>query len=408
MKKQIFYWMSASLLWLACYSGMPSQAHARWMADGDKTNCPSMPRLLPDFDTVEMDADGYQAGDFAVVSLDGKMGIIRLGDGRTILPLEFDLAIGDAPPFVASKGRVWWIVDGDGAKRQLKLTGVQSVDAFSEGLAAFENRDGLYGYIDAEGAQVIPARYQQAGRMVNGRAAANLDGSWGAIDKTGKEVLPFVYAFVHLDADSRLVFVLENDGRKNILDQNGKSLVDGLPDDLSLISFNRETGVMGLKSRAENRMYLVDANGKMTSKGFDLILAYHEGMAPVMAGQKWGYADASGRLAIAPEYVFSSKFKAGLASVGGSDELFWLIDKSGKQQGKAYSSLDDFESGYYVFTDDDGAGVIDYSGRVVVSHIPGSIAAIDKDARRMLVRKQDGSWGIVDPSGCVHAGQKSF
>lgn len=64
---------------------------------------------------------------------------------------------------------------------------------FSEGLAAVK-RGTLWGYVDAQGQEVVPPRYDGAFAFSQGRAAVNRGGRWGYIDLTGREVIPLRYA----------------------------------------------------------------------------------------------------------------------------------------------------------------------------------------------------------------------
>jgi hypothetical protein len=51
-----------------------------------------------------------------------------------------------------------------------------------------------YGFIDREGNEVIPLQYVNAGYFRNGIAAVqNFDGKWGFIDPMGKHLTPFKY-----------------------------------------------------------------------------------------------------------------------------------------------------------------------------------------------------------------------
>jgi hypothetical protein len=58
--------------------------------------------------------------------------------------------------------------------------------SFSEGLARVE-LNGKWGYIDKEGKEVIPIKYDWARSFSEGLACVKLNGKWGYIDKEGKE-----------------------------------------------------------------------------------------------------------------------------------------------------------------------------------------------------------------------------
>ena len=66
------------------------------------------------------------------------------------------------------------------------------IDTFREGLAAIQlNRK--WGYIDTDGREICPIKYDDIGYFKGGIAVVNLNKKWGFIDKTGKEVIPLKY-----------------------------------------------------------------------------------------------------------------------------------------------------------------------------------------------------------------------
>ena len=56
----------------------------------------------------------------------------------------------------------------------------------SEGLAVLKV-NGLYGFIDKTGTEVIPLKYDKASNFVDGLAEVSLNGKSGFVDKGGKE-----------------------------------------------------------------------------------------------------------------------------------------------------------------------------------------------------------------------------
>lgn len=63
------------------------------------------------------------------------------------------------------------------------------LDLFSgEGLARFEDH-GLWGYVNDQGVEAIPARYEDASNFSEGLAAIKIDDLWGFIDESGAIVI---------------------------------------------------------------------------------------------------------------------------------------------------------------------------------------------------------------------------
>ena len=62
----------------------------------------------------------------------------------------------------------------------------QNVRSFSEGLAAVQQNNGRWGYINEKQEWVIPAKFEDVKEFQNGKAAAKLNGKWGFINKRGE------------------------------------------------------------------------------------------------------------------------------------------------------------------------------------------------------------------------------
>ena len=65
---------------------------------------------------------------------------------------------------------------------------------FHEGLACVK-LNGMHGYIDKIGEEVIPLKYDAAWYFREGLAKVKLNGEWGYIDKTGGDVIPLKYDY---------------------------------------------------------------------------------------------------------------------------------------------------------------------------------------------------------------------
>lgn len=72
---------------------------------------------------------------------------------------------------------------------------------------------------------------------------------------------------------------------------------------------------------------------------FTYVGVFHEGLAAVSVGGKWGYIDKTGKFAVNPQYDSASEFDKGVAQVGlkvaRTDSLidkyqYGYIDRNGK------------------------------------------------------------------------------
>lgn len=112
-------------------------------------------------------------------------------DGKVAIPPRFRFAgpfvNGLAPVISSPDGAVWFIdKSGGGVTR---IDGVDLVAPLRDGLAlAHALGTGAWGYVDANGVQVIPFQFLEARSFFEGLAAVRIPGNrgWGYIDRTGK------------------------------------------------------------------------------------------------------------------------------------------------------------------------------------------------------------------------------
>ena len=106
-----------------------------------------------------------------------------------VVPLQYD-----STTYVYS-GRAW--VKQNGAYHMIDKAGQQVGDAEWQNVFADfgwaelcrVNRNGLWGYVNAENEPVLDAVYEKATRFSDGLAAVKKDGAWYLIDESGVDVL---------------------------------------------------------------------------------------------------------------------------------------------------------------------------------------------------------------------------
>lgn len=128
------------------------------------------------------------------------------GNAKRLLAQTYGTEILD---YEAARGSLWNIYDVE-QERFLLEKGIFDDDpAWKEAQETYlpsaltwpqprlDKGSGLYGYVDREGNQVIPAQYDLAGPFVDGAAVVYFRdgmGSAAAIDETGREILPRRYS----------------------------------------------------------------------------------------------------------------------------------------------------------------------------------------------------------------------
>lgn len=210
------------------------------------------------------------------------------------------------------------------------------IDDFSEGLALIGINGRGYGYIDAAGKIVIPAKYDFGGEFHNGKAKVVRDNKWYFIDKSGNET-PF-----------------------------------GAPDGKRY----EEVGNFseGLCRVSTLKLRLMD-------------LAYHTDYESI-AGT-WGYVDETGREIIPPQYIFAYDFRGGTAIVckgKWTRDIKW--DKERKEalywtEEELWGSIDKTGKEVIPFIFDEIVGFVDTDG-MYMAHIGGW---------------KNGKWCVIDNKG---------
>ena len=85
---------------------------------------------------------------------------------------------------------IGFINDGGKITAFSKYHQYKEINDFSEGLAAVQNVEGLWGYINPEGKEVIPCQFKQADNFSEGLAGVmDKEGSIYYIDKKGKKII---------------------------------------------------------------------------------------------------------------------------------------------------------------------------------------------------------------------------
>lgn len=174
---------------------------------------------------------------------------------------------------------------------------------FSEGMAVFSSADNLYGYVDKNGNQVLPAKFASANIFNDGLAAVMPDGEkelWGYIDKTGKMVISPAFSKAGLFGEG-LACVRTPEDKWLIIDNAGnevssikKTIYDagvfseGLcavknyierpnEDDLELWGFTDTTGTIAIDFK------------------YDEVTPFRNGIAQVLVGGHIGYINKTGK-----------------------------------------------------------------------------------------------------------------
>lgn len=124
---------------------------------------------------------------------------------------------------------------------------------------------------------------------------------------------------------------------------------------------------------------------------------FKDGLARIQVGGKWGFVDAAGKIAIAPQFDYVADFSEGIASAQ-LDEKWGLIDKQGKWiLAPAMEAIGSFSNGLVSAQLDDKWGYIDATGKWVipaqyayVGGFSGSVAVVHESHESVLMIDKSG------------------
>lgn len=138
-------------------------------------------------------------------------------EARVVISPRFRFAgpfVDGVAPVVMEDGAVWFI--GKNGAGKVRIEGVNLVGQLREGLAiARAAGTGAWGYVNAEGVQVIPFQYLEARSFFGNRAAVKIPGNhgWGFIDQTGKVVIPHQFDAIESFSNGRAWVIAKGDRR---------------------------------------------------------------------------------------------------------------------------------------------------------------------------------------------------
>lgn len=322
----------------------------------------------------------------------------------------------------------------------------RTVYAFSEGLAAIEASNKLWGFIDGTGKLVIEPQFNSVESFSDGVACVLTDTGYGFIDKSGKFVIEPKLA----DADSFVAGLaaaaietpdnekLEQLGKLaewkcGFIDQHGNQVI--APKYVSARHFSE-----GLCAVQDGLHWgYIDESGKTVAAPiFDDALSFSEGLAWARIKNKWAVIDRTGKLIVSPKFGRSDfytgkeppgRFLNRLSLVSDMDDNWQFIDMTGSQAfslPEAVSSIHHgavlpFSDGLAVISNESfDQGYIDLSGKYKIEPIfakarsfSEGLAAVEFEKTKTPtlqiadplhfqpspVDVQKPRWGFIDQSG---------
>jgi hypothetical protein len=309
---------------------------------------------------------------------------------------------------------------------QTPVSKYHSTAEYSNGLALV-SKNGLYGFIDRTGKEIIPLIYRMANSFSEGLATvcSNEKNLWGVINRSGDLVIDF--KFISVGQPYELPYNNFEGGylAVQIIGEEQYSRKYGLIDKegIMVIPFNKEyvyiyqfkDGMAKIENHS-NKFGFVNKAGELTvpmvyEKYF--ISDFSEGLASFKAvvvnkkGNsefKTGFIDKNGIVTIPPEYDWLSQFSEGLAIVSKNGKVYF-IDKNGQPALTTTHKLA-FTIGFTNElcavkkgkTDKEKYGFINKNGELA---IPYEYDAVTEFNNGVSSVKKNGLFGIINTSNQV-------
>lgn len=242
-------------------------------------------------------------------------------------------------------------------ERIKKLNRYSSVGYFHEGYARAK-KNGKYGFVDENGNEIIPPKYEWVGQFKEGVARVFSNNKAGYIEKQGKVVIPEKYddAWGFSEGLAKVMLAKKKEGkliaRFGYVNKEGQEVITPIYSDAQ---------------------------------------SFYEGLAAVKKKGKWGYIDASGKTIIPFQFKEARSFIEGFAMVGNGEDNPYFISK----QGDSYDDFKTYEEGLaavmkkgkWGFINDKGKLVIDFRYDEVRSFKKGW-AQVRLGAKRFYINKE--------------------
>jgi len=224
-------------------------------------------------------------------------------------------------------------------------------------------------FYNTKGHEIVDNTYQKSGSFADGMCKVKRNGLWGYVDKAGYEII---------DCQYELATDFEN-GKANVFTQNGDWIqIDGsgnkqlnynelVGDIQSLNAFHNDLALI----KKKNRYGYINVAGEMAiapqfSKAFD----FSNGIARAVKGAKTGLLNTEGNWVMKPKtYEMILPFNEyGLAKAKERFKgKFLLLNTKGEAiTPMVYDEISNFEEGYAKVRIERAWGLIDTSGKLVL------------------------------------------
>lgn len=257
------------------------------------------------------------------------------------------------------------IIDKEG-KEYLPFGEYKLVALPKNELIIFEDESGKLGVVNLEGERILEPKYDKIEINKEGTIAVILDNKYGVFDKDGKVILDIAYDYIFQVEDSIIVKKGDKSGLFNL---KGEEVIPTIYEEVQIAhSVGKYEWEIFNAVNNEGKIAFFDNNGKqLTDFLYDEISPGRDGLIPVLKGDKWGYIDVKGEIAIPLEFDYASSFSDGDAEVEVNGE--WkFINKKGEFIEKENPSYKVDGEKYTIIKEEDKYKLVKENGEVVADN----------------------------------------
>ena len=203
----------------------------------------------------------------------------------------------------------------------------EDADAFSDGLAKVKSAEG-WGFVNEDGEEIIPCKYEDADAFSGGLARVKSAEGWGFVNEDGEEITPCKYKEAVPDFSEGLARVKTKEGW-GFVNKNGEEIIPCKYKE----AYGFSKGLAGVKTKKGWGFINKDGEEIIPCKYKEVSLfTMPDGLALVRSKEGYGFINKDGEEIIPCKYKDYNILWSGpnLAEVKLNGE--WItIDKTGKQ-----------------------------------------------------------------------------
>lgn len=273
--------------------------------------------------------------------------------------------------------------------------------------------NGLVGYADLTGKQIIKPQFKLAGPFLEGVAPVlDLKNRLGYINRQGRMILRLKVEVLTNYSEGLAVagYFKNSSPQLGYIDRRGKFVIP--PQFDAALQFKEGIAPVMVKGKWG---YINKSGVVVARPQFDVALDFSEGLAAVLVDDKWGYIDKTGAFVIRPQFdddeeiLYSGNFSEGLAAVPVNQKkaldpllvevtsTWGYINKAGEWIIKPqFKSAGSFSAGLAAVEIDGKWGYIDKNGNSIIRPQFDGAGEFSEGLAPVQI---DLKWGYIDRTG---------